>query len=297
MADFTDITVVSVTGLQGVADGAGRGVAHSANQLPGSHGLLLSPERPAALAPWIRHVAVKPFGYLEYGLFMLYALHEFIETAYALVVQDDGWVLSGANWSDDFFDYDYVGAPVHLARVQRAGGEPALCGGFDWCRALDDPDAQVDLVLNGGFSLRSRRLLQAPRQLGLSFEVPPPRGVSRQPVEMQWDNELVKEDVWLCLAVRERLQQAGMRYAPLEVARRFSIEHAAPGLHDGFAMTTLFGHHSRLRKIAPPAESGAPAMRYLLSRAQSGAVYGEEMLLGLFRHHGWHIDRQGDDRA
>ncbi|SAL48353.1 hypothetical protein AWB74_02212 [Caballeronia arvi] len=43
---------------------------------------------------------------------MLFALWRFIETEYALIVQDDGWILDIGNWSDEFLSYDYIGAPI-----------------------------------------------------------------------------------------------------------------------------------------------------------------------------------------
>ena len=82
--DFERITVVSVTGLQSVAEGAVRAIAKSCGEMPGAKAMLISPERPASAPGWLRHVPVRPFGYTDYSLFVLYVLGHFIETEFAL---------------------------------------------------------------------------------------------------------------------------------------------------------------------------------------------------------------------
>jgi len=47
----------------------------------------------------------------------VFALWRVVETEFALIVQDDGWVLSTDNRHDDYLQYDYLGAPIHLAHA------------------------------------------------------------------------------------------------------------------------------------------------------------------------------------
>lgn len=68
----------------------------------------------------------------EYSQFILTRLYNYINTSHVLVIQSDGYVLDGCAWSDEFLEYDYIGAPW-LYRDSRNVG-------------------------NGGFSLRSMRL-------------------------------------------------------------------------------------------------------------------------------------------
>jgi hypothetical protein len=72
----------------------------------------------------------------EYNLFILNELVKYIKTKYVLIIQWDGYVVNGDIWDNAFFNYDYIGAiwPQHL----------------DGSR-----------VGNGGFSLRSSRLMNA----------------------------------------------------------------------------------------------------------------------------------------
>lgn len=137
--------------------------------------------RPMAL-PGIEVVVVPDIGSIAaYSHFMVKTLGEHIETGFALVVQYDGYVLDGRRWDDAFFGYDYLGAP--------------------WARPSG--------VGNGGFSLRSQKLLRALRD---------PRVA-----------ELVPEDIAICETYRALLEgEYGIRFAPRELAARFSFETLTP---------------------------------------------------------------------
>jgi hypothetical protein len=108
MKDFSKITLVSVTGLPD-ATRAIYALTLRLRQMPGARAVLCSPQAPASLPPGIEHRKIAPLNYQEYSWFMMYALWRVVETEFALIVQDDGWVLDTANWTDDFLDYDYVG--------------------------------------------------------------------------------------------------------------------------------------------------------------------------------------------
>ncbi|MDM3825391.1 DUF5672 family protein, partial [Proteus mirabilis] len=76
----------------------------------------------------ILHQPCRPFGYLEYNLFVLYQLMYYIETDYCLIVQNDGWVLNGQNWQDAYREYDYIGAPLPILLETEADGQFFLKG-------------------------------------------------------------------------------------------------------------------------------------------------------------------------
>lgn len=75
---------------------------------------------------------------LEYSKIVLKDLSPYVKTSHVLVIQWDGFVLNPTAWREDFLDGDYIGAPWH------------------W-----HPEGQR--VGNGGFSLRSKKLLNALR--------------------------------------------------------------------------------------------------------------------------------------
>ena len=75
----------------------------------------------------------------EYSRFMIKELWQYFNSEFVLVIQHDGYVLDGNSWSDDFYKYDYIGAPWLYSDGKNVG--------------------------NGGFSLRSKIL-----QVFLAFD-------------------------------------------------------------------------------------------------------------------------------
>ena len=113
----------------------------------------------------------------KYSKFILQQLPDsaFTQTDHVLIVQEDGYITNPELWDDSWLQYDYIGAPWPF---------PPYVG-------------------NGGFSLRSRKLLEACRGF---YE------------------EGVYEDVSICCRHREELIAQGIKFAPLEVAAKFSRE-------------------------------------------------------------------------
>jgi hypothetical protein len=281
-ATSNDVVVVEAGGN---GSGAQFALEKSSRELPGAKALLLSPERPTSLPAEINHESIAPLGYFEYGLFILYALHNFISTKFALIVQEDGWVLSGSAWRDEFFRYDYIGAPIHLARV-RSRDKSRYVRGFQWTEYLGQRSVRIDHVLNGGFSLRSARLLRAPSKYKIPYTLPSPDQMVGPPYRLEWESDAQYEDVYLCLNMRRVLVEQDMIFASLEVAKHFSIEHLNPRLHAGFDLMTVFGHHSRIRKFS----SLEPLkIAYQMGRGQMSNVIGEETVARVFRQRGYEI--------
>jgi hypothetical protein len=145
-------------------------------------------------------------GIEAYSNFCIRDLHEYLQTDHVLIVQYDGYVLNGSAWSDAFLDYDYLGAPWAMNQV----------------------------VGNGGFSLRSARLLSAAAELPGSAH---------------------PEDNFLCRIHRQSLLEQGLKFAPFEVARRFAVEGCSfvfPERNwtgNGLKWEGQFGFHSYLTPL------------------------------------------------
>jgi hypothetical protein len=144
--------------------------------------------------------AIEPLaGIKDYNRFLHRRLIEHVQTPFVLIFQWDGFVLDPDAWTDEFWDYDYIGAP--------------------WAEDAAPPDRRVG---NGGFSLRSRRLLEALQDPGLEFDAGRP------------------EDKVICRELRPELEaRHGIRFAPVELAERFAFEHGVPpgpafGFHGEF---------------------------------------------------------------
>lgn len=72
-------------------------------------------------------------GLGAYSKFCIRDLHRYVDTKYCLLIQADGFVLSGKAWTDEFYNYDWIGAPWNPSGI----------------------------VGNGGASWRSKKLLEA----------------------------------------------------------------------------------------------------------------------------------------
>lgn len=223
------LTIVGITGAQSYATSTTHSIKQSylelQDKIPQLKGLLISPEKPINLPGYIQHISCKPFSYLEYNLFLLYGLGQLIETDFVLIVQNDGWVLNGNNWRDEFFDYDYIGAPlpdmVEVVNNQYIRHFELN----DWAMQHSPNYFQVQ---NGGFSLRSRRLLNAPREYGLRLEIAPFAQFKETPISMEWEygeHYIHAEDLFLTAIKRRFLEEQGFHFAPIELACYFSVEY------------------------------------------------------------------------
>lgn len=142
---------------------------------------------------------------MDYSRFMLKDLLRHVDTEFVQVVQWDGYVVNGAAWRSEFQEHDYIGARWWFAKPGRDVG-------------------------NGGFSLRSRRLL-------LALQDP------------EVGTEMV-EDRSICGTYREMLESRyRIRIAPGSLARDYAFEGEQPN-------PQAFGFHGlfNLPLFCNPAE-------------------------------------------
>jgi hypothetical protein len=160
-----------------------------------------------------------------YSTFVVQSLRRHVKTDFVLVMQWDGYVISPAAWTAEFLDCDYIGArwlPEHI-------GSDSLQRQYD--------------VGNGGFSLRSRKLMDTLATLCAGLPA----------------DQLHPEDAVICRALRPMLeQQAHVRFAPGALAERFSFEHVITaqqtfGFHGVINMAHAIGAppYSRLEFLEP----------------------------------------------
>lgn len=235
----------------------------SLGHLPGSRGLLLSLCRPPSLPDSIVWRRIPPLTYLQYSIFMMHCLHAFIDTDFCLVVQDDGWVINGANFKESHYEYDYIGAPCHAAILHNK-----LVQRFRW---VHTPANLVTVIQNGGFSLRSRRFLEAPHRHGIAY-----RPETRAP--------LFNEDIQLTGTLRPLLEEVGIRFAPDEIAREFAVEYFGPAFHDSLDFSRLVGHHARSRRLIGPKQVSVG-----LTQTQAARIHKEMDFLGYLERLGYKL--------
>lgn len=154
------------------------------------------------------NIEVFKIGKLDYKLyneFVAMELWKYIDTDYILLVQNDGYITDVSQWNDNFFGYDYIGAPWPIP---------------DDNTTYRTPSGVLVRVGNGGFSFRSRKLLRAPNILELEFT----------------DNGsgFYHEDGFLCVHSRDVLEKNGIKFAPIELAAQFSTELTVPETRKSF---------------------------------------------------------------
>lgn len=126
----------------------------------------------------------------EYSKFMIYDLDNYIETPFALVVQPDGVLVNPNSWTDDFLDFDYIGAPWPEGMFVDDKGENIRVG-------------------NGGFSLRSKKLLSFFKDHNIPW-------VSYR--------GSYNEDGFISMANLDLLRSRGIKFPSASLAYKFSRE-------------------------------------------------------------------------
>jgi hypothetical protein len=180
----------------------------------------------------IKCTQVPQLNYCDYSRFCVEELGAHVKTDFCLTVQLDGFMVNPDRWEDAFFEYDYIGAP--------------------WATTLKRRLPERYRVGNGGFSLRSRRLLEAAGKLrwnrdwrDFRFPVDSDDKLSWIPFRYRlgkhaWGNE----DCFLAWVAREELDAKGIQFAPVEIARRFSVQHCTI-LDDAHTVDATLGFHGR----------------------------------------------------
>lgn len=150
------------------------------------------------IEPWVRFP-------IDYSTWCLTRLWREVETEHILIAQWDGFALDPTAWTDEFLSYDWIGGPTWSGRTMVADGRRI----------------RADVVGNGGFCLRSRRLAMATEAL-----------VDERHPDAPW------EDAYVCLAIRRELESRGMRWPSEQLAWRF-----AQNYHEGISVRGRFGFH------------------------------------------------------
>ena len=111
-----------------------------------------------------------------YSHFMVKQLNDYVDTDFVLIIQYDGFVLNPEQWSSEFLNFDFIGAPTKWG------------------------------IGNGGFSLRSKKLLEILANDAHIEKVHP-------------------EDLSICKVYKPYLERKGIKFATSEIAHDFSIEN------------------------------------------------------------------------
>lgn len=156
--------------------------------------LITNLDRIASKRPNIEYVQAPPIATTkDYSDLLLTGIDAYVQGTHVLIIQWDSFITHPALWKNEFLEYDYIG-PV-------------------WPHHPETP------VGNGGFSLRSVKLLQAIRR---------PEFVKKHP-----------EDYCICADNKEFLEkECGIKFAPIHIAEQFAVERSE--WHDAFGFHGFF---------------------------------------------------------
>jgi hypothetical protein len=146
--------------------------------------LWILPETP----PDIEAIKIPVLDWQRWSIFVnREAPKHLLDTEFALCIHEDGFPIDLSLWTDEFFDYDYIGAP--------------------WAAGNEWGPKTVGLVGNGGFFMQSNRFMRK------CLEMPP----------NEWEHK-TPSDVLVCVRMRNWFLSQGMRFASFELGARFSTE-------------------------------------------------------------------------
>jgi len=207
-----NVTLISITSVD--VDSAANALLISSEHCDFAAIKLLSPNKPEKLHSSIEHTAILPMDFIGYSKFMIEELHRFVDTEFCLIVQADGFVISPSIWTNKFLEYDYIGAPwPHAVSVYNASFSSIELG--------------KNRVGNGGFSLRSKKLLDICSQI--KFD--------------QLDFPIKSEDLIICHYLYDEMINSGIKFAPFEIAKKFSIESLIKEHTENLGLS--FGFHGK----------------------------------------------------
>jgi hypothetical protein len=134
---------------------------------------------------------------MDFNEFTFKYLGGYVNTSHCLMVQYHAYIINPWLWLDEWLEYDYIGAPWAIkddAYIAWEIGEHVRVG-------------------NGGFSLRSKKLMDIP----IAYNIP-----------LTQEQGYYNEDGNICCYHRKKMLDLGIKYAPVETAARFSYENTVP---------------------------------------------------------------------
>ena len=162
----------------------------------------------------------------KYNYFCVFELHKYVDTSFILLIQADGFVLRPKKWLNKFLQFDYIGAPWPIVE-----------------NSYIDPFGNRQRVGNGGFSLRSKKLLSVPLNHAVEWD-------TNNKNFNHFGYELNSEDGIICVHNRKIYEDAGCIFAPISVAAEFATEHKLIESRKSFGFhKNIPSYYQRIRVI------------------------------------------------
>ncbi len=165
---------------------------------------------------------------ISWSRFNWHGVPPLIKTRQTLGIQWDSWIWDTGMWQHDYLEYDYIGAPWWYTDGRNVG--------------------------NGGFAMRSKKLLQYVYNHKARF-----------PVVNALDDDL------FCRKYRADLENVGFVWAPEKLARDFAFECVRPsaesrhfGFHGAFNFGAVLDRESLEERVKLMAASKYIANSYMM---------------------------------
>lgn len=192
MLNLKNITLVALTSVR--IESTIKALIYSSSQIEFGKIKLLSHVKPSYLPNKITFEKTPISSSIdEWNYNIIYNLPKHIDTEYALLIHDNGFVVNPKSWRDDFLDYDYIGAPWPLPNDEYS---------------FRDINQEIIRVGNS-VSLRSKKLLDIPVKKNLEWK--PFHGYTN-------------EDGFICVNYRHEYLNEGCKFADINIAKYFSHE-------------------------------------------------------------------------
>ena len=208
---LSDVTLLSATSSE--MDEAQISMKISLHNIEFGKNKLLCSSLPKQKYPDIEYISIPPLKSVDdYNKLIFQDLHKYFETSHCLIVQADSFVVNSNLWKNEFLNFDYIGGP--------------------WPNKIQvNPDLVLNLeknpVGNGGFSLRSRKLVETTSKINFS----------------SLNFPMKAEDVVICHYLYKEMVNSGIRFAPPKLAAQFSMENIDQ-LYDQ-NVNNVFGFHGK----------------------------------------------------
>lgn len=177
-----------------------KALLYSSRQIEFGSLKLLAHYKPTNCPDEIEFYQIQKHTHDSLNKFAISELNNYITNDYFISIQDDGFIINPHLWNDEWFKYDYIGAPWPLEAP--------------WC--------PVNRVGNGGFVFKSKKFIELT-------------------AELNWNGQ--HDDVMLTNTFYNYFTSNGCKYAPVNVAMKFSLEAKIPECE--YDLDKCFGFHGR----------------------------------------------------
>lgn len=185
-----------------------KALLYSSKHIDFANMILVSNKKPDNLPTNIEFVERNVKTHKDSSNFTYTELPNIIKTEFMLSIHDDGFVINPHLWTDEFLQYDYIGAP--------------------WKNY-----GQRNRVGNGGFVLKSNKFIQLTKHIKY--------------LGKHDDGELTND-------YYNYFTHYGCKYAPVEVAMKFSLESKIPECE--YNLNNCFGFHGRGNPLTVSVHDG-----------------------------------------